>query len=194
MTSGQLVAVALATVVLSTGASAADLYGHVSLGPSSWKVDGQGTTALDKNDTGLKLVLGAQLTPNVALEGGYADLGKARVSGYANGFRVDATIKGSGVFADVVGRAPLTPEWGVFGKLGVFNGSAKVSGTVSGAFSGSGSGSTSDSGTEVHVGLGADCALSKSLQLRAEWERFRFNVFADKGDVDLLSLGLNYRF
>lgn len=184
-----LVAAALGVAAMA-GAQAADFYAGGALGVSSWKVDSEPGVSLDKTDTGLKLVLGAQLSPNFAIEGGYASLGKAKLSGEVGEMRVDGSFKGTGVFVDLVGMMPLATDWTLFGKLGVFNGKAKASGTASSGESGS----DSDSGTDVKFGIGIDYALSKTVSIRGEWERYRFKVWDDKGDVDLLSVGVNFRF
>ena len=177
-------------VLLSIGAvaavQAADVYVGASLGASSWKIDEDPTVQVDKNDTGYKLFFGVAFAPAIALEGGYVDLGKAKFSGSLNGNTVAGDLSGSGVFLDLVGRAALTSDWSVFGKIGAFNGKAK--GTVTGI------GSASDSGTDITYGVGVNYAISKQVSVRGEWERFRFKVFGDKGDVDLLSVGVTYSF
>ncbi|MBP6898995.1 MAG: porin family protein [Burkholderiaceae bacterium] len=177
----QLLAATAITLLSATAAQAAELYGTASLGRSDWKVDDEPGISIDKTGTGFKLGLGAQLTPNLAVEGGYVSLGKARLSG-AGG---SGSVKGQGVFADLVGSLPINSEVALFAKLGVFHGKAKAS--ASGI-------SESDSGTDAKFGFGASYALSKTTQLRAEWERYRFNLSGDKGDVDLLSVGLNFAF
>lgn len=59
-----------------------------------------------------------------------------------------------------------------------------------------GLGSASDSGTNTNVawGLGGGYNFTKNLGVRLEWERFRAEFQGEKEDVDLLSVGLNYRF
>lgn len=185
-----ILATAVLALAASTGAHAADLYVGGSLGQSSWKVDQEPGVSLDKNDTGFKLLLGAQFSPNFAVEGGYVDLGKAKLSGSVGETLINGDIKGSGFFVDAVGKLPLSPQWAVFGKLGVFNGKAKLSGTTSTGQSGS----DSDRGTDIKYGLGAEYALSKTVAIRGEWERYRFKVWGDKGDVDLVSVGVTFGF
>ena len=49
--------------------------------------------------------------------------------------------------------------------------------------------------TNYKLGLGLEYALTESLGLRAEAERYRINdAVGNKGDVDLFSLGLVFRF
>ncbi len=182
LTSAAALAAMAAMAILSAApAQAADLYGGVSVGASRWHINDQPGVAIDKSDTGYKLLLGGQFTPNFGVEGGYVSLGKAKLSG-AGG---NGDVKGSGWFVDLVGSMPLSANVALFGKLGVFNG--KVSGTATGV-------NTSDRGTDVKFGFGLSYALSKAVDLRGEWERYRFNLSGDKGDVDLLSVGLTFKF
>ena len=177
---GLLLAVLLASAV---GAQAADFYVGGSVGGSRYQVDEEpGVRLLDKSDTGYKLFGGVQFIPQFALEFGYVDLGKLRAE--VAPFAVD--LKGRGAFVDAVGLLPVSDAVTLFGKVGAFNG--KVKGRVSGL------GSTDDSGTDVKFGVGAAYQVAPNLAVRAEWERYRFNVFDDKGDTDLVSVGVSYRF
>lgn len=180
MTLKHITAAAALALLSTTAVQAADFYAGVNLGASRWSVADMPGFTIDKSDTGYKLVLGSQFTPNIGAELGYVSLGTAKFSGGGTG-----EIKGSGWFADLVGTLPLTGNLSGFAKLGVFNGKAKASGA---------GGTASDSGTDVKYGLGLSYALSKSVDLRGEWERYRFNLSGDKGDVDLLSVGVTVKF
>lgn len=185
MTIQRLMAVAAMALGASLSAQAADLYALGSVGASKWNVDDIAGVNLDKSDTGFKLGLGAQFSPNLAVEGGYATLGKAKLSGPGG----SGSIKGNGVFVDLVGLLPLSSEVNAFAKLGVFNGHAKAQATgLAGVVN------ESDSGTDVKFGLGLSYAVSKTVQVRGEWERYRFKVWGDKGDVDLVSVGVTFGF
>lgn len=176
----KIAAVASLALLSATAVQAADYYGGINLGASKWHIADEPGVTIDKSDTGYKLVLGAQFTPNIGAELGYASLGTVKVSG--NG---TADVKGSGWFMDLVGTMPLSGDLSAFGKLGVFSGKAKASGA---------GGTASDSGTDIKYGFGLSYAVSKSVDLRGEWERYRFNLSGDKGDVDLLSVGVNFKF
>lgn len=185
MTIQRLVAVAAVALCTSLTSQAADLYVLGAVGASKWNTEDVAGVSIDKSDTGYKLGLGAQFSPNLAVEGGYANLGKAKLSG-AGG---SGSIKGNGLFVDLVGLLPLSSEVNAFAKLGVFNGHAKVHATgLAGVLN------ESDSGTDVKFGLGLSYAVSKTVQVRGEWERYRFKVWGDKGDVDLLSVGVTVGF
>lgn len=51
-----------------------------------------------------------------------------------------------------------------------------------------------DSGTRAKAGLGAEFAINPKLGLRAEWERHRFDMFNDRTNVDLWSVGVRAKF
>jgi OOP family OmpA-OmpF porin len=185
-----------AAALLAAGAcaaSAADFYVGGSVGSSRYHADddvANGFTVNDKNDTGYKLFGGVSITENFGVEAGYVNLGKLKFTDTSFGPAVSGTIKGTGFFVDAVGTLPLgSSGFAVLGKIGVFNGKAKA--TATGPL---GSGSADDSGTDVKFGIGASYTITKSLQVRAEWERYRFNIDGDKGDTDLLSVGLTYKF
>jgi OOP family OmpA-OmpF porin len=55
--------------------------------------------------------------------------------------------------------------------------------------------SAGKSETNYKYGMGLQYAFSDTLSLRAEAERYRINdAIGNRGDVDLFSLGLIYRF
>ncbi|MDT7837563.1 porin family protein [Aquabacterium sp. OR-4] len=187
----RIIAAATLGLAAMAGAQAADLYAFGSVGISDWKIDETPGLNLDRKGTGFKLGVGSLLMPNLAVEGGYVNLGKAKLSG--DGGR--GSVKGGGVFVDAVGVLPLSSDFSAFAKLGIFHGKAK--GEAESYPSGESDGvrvSERDSGTDIKFGFGVGWSLSKSVQLRAEWERFRFKLSGDQGDVDLLSLGVSYSF
>jgi OOP family OmpA-OmpF porin len=79
------------------------------------------TSSAKDADTGYKLQLGYRFTPNLAVEGGYVDLGSYtyHASGTAPvvGTR-DGIAKHDGWTLATVGRLPITSSLAAFGKLG----------------------------------------------------------------------------
>lgn len=149
----------------------------------------------DNRDTGYKLFGGYQLNPNFAIEGGYFDLGKSgfRATTLPPGtFNGDMIIKGWNL--DLVGTLPLSENFSVFGRVGANY--AKTNGSFAGTGAAAlASGNTSEHHTNPKVGLGLQYALNESLALRTEMERYRVNDGSgQKGNVDLFSIGLIYRF
>lgn len=210
-TSGMLGLAALAVCAAPlAGAQGTGWYGGASVGRSAATIDdaritgglavqGLATTGLDDDDrdTGYKLFGGYQFTPNLGVEAGYFDLGnfgyRARTApaGTLNG---DIRVKGLNL--DLVGTLPLAGRLSALGRLGV------VSVRASDNFSATGavrmpyaSASGSERSTGLKAGLGLMYDITDSLAVRAEVERYRIkDAVGNRGDVDLLSVGLIYRF
>lgn len=147
----------------------------------------------DDRDTGYKIYGGYKFNKNFALEGGYFDLGKFGFNattvpdGTLNG-----TIKVRGLNLDLVGTLPITEKFSAFGRVGVNYAEAKDSfaGTVLMPDP-----NPSKRDTNLKVGLGLQYAFTDSLAMRAEVERYRINdAIGNKGDIDLVSVGLLYQF
>jgi OOP family OmpA-OmpF porin len=176
----------IAAAVLAVGsvgwAQAETVYFGASLGVSDWQVDDVPGGSMDRTDFAYKLHAGAYVIPQLAVELGWVDLGRSR----AKAAGATAEIKGGGVFLDLVGTLPMGEGWSLLGRAGAFNGKAKVAVT--------GLPSTSDSSTEFKYGFGIQWGLNRQVLFRGEWERYRLDLDGDKGDVDLWSVGVNYRF
>jgi OmpA-OmpF porin, OOP family len=190
------------------------LYVGGSIGQSRVKVDtgglsddlravglGNSGVSSDNSDTGWKAFVGYRFTPNVAIEGGYVELGKiaatttiTSVNGVAvtpTNLKIDMKATEGFHVAGVFGF-PLGSQFSAFGKLGGYFMKTKISVSAAGVSAGD-----TDHNTGLLFGLGAGFDFSRNLGLRAEWERFKDVGDKDKtfeGDVDLLSIGLVYRF
>ena len=194
----------------STGVLAQDTgwYGGASLGRSGATIDdarinssllssGFSSSAIadDDRSTGFKAFGGYQVNKNFAVEGGYFDLGKF---GYTAATVPAGTLNGNiklrGLNLDLVGIVPLTEKFSVFGRAGLNYAQARDS------FSGTGAVLVTNpnprkNDTNYKLGLGLQYALSESLAVRAEAERYRVNdAVGNRGHVDLISVGLIYRF
>ncbi len=149
----------------------------------------------DDRSTGFKVFGGYQLNKNFAIEGGYFDLGSF---GYNANTVPAGTLSGNiklkGLNLDLVGIVPLTEKFSVFGRAGLNYAQARDS------FSGTGAVRVTNpnprkNDTNYKLGLGLQYALTESLDLRAEAERYRINdAVGNRGHVDLVSVGLVYRF
>ncbi|MED5621512.1 outer membrane beta-barrel protein [Ideonella sp. BN130291] len=164
------------------GAHAADFFAGASFGGSKFHTEDVPGVNIDSTDTGFKLYGGVSFTPNFSLEAGYVDLGKLKAS--AGG--VTGSQSADGFYLDAVGEFPLNGGFSLLGKLGVFRAESKAN--IPGFLS------DKDTGTDIKFGIGGSYAINKNLSVRAEVERYRLNVFDDKGDVDLYSIGLSYKF
>lgn len=165
--------VSAAALTALAGAHAQGPYAGASLGTSRFQ-DDIGGVSTDRTGTGGKIYAGYGLTPNIAVEAGFADLGKA--SSAAGSLRED------GVFLDLVASVPVGQSFSVFGRLGAFNGHSDVTG------------GSNEHGTEAKYGLGLQYDFNQKVGLRGEWERYRFKAFGGKSDTDLYSIGVNYKF
>ena len=168
----KIAAALIATVAACTSAQAFDIYAGGSLGLT--KFHGDGLT--DSSGNGLKLFVGTKITPMFSVEGGYVDLGKAKVD--------SVSVKANGPYIDALLHNEVAPKVTVFGKLGMFLGDVKYS-----------HGLGSESNTSFKFGLGGSYELSKNVALRAEWERYRVEAPEDdSGTIDMFSVGAIYRF
>lgn len=183
-------------------------YGGANIGQSSATIDdaritsgllggGFGTTSIidDDRDRGYKIYGGYQFNKNFALEGGYFDLGKFGFTATTvPAGTLSGNIKLRGLNLDVVGTLPITEKFSAFGRVGANYAEARD------AFAGTGAVSVlnpnpSKRDTNLKLGLGLQYAFTPSLAMRAEVERYRINdAVGNKGDVDLVSVGLVYRF
>jgi len=160
---------------------------------------GSGLTAgpIDENDRdrGYKLFGGYQLSRHFAVEGGYFDLGKF---GFSSSTVPTGTLNGEitlkGINLDLVGTLPISERFSAFGRIGVARSQASAN------FAGSGAvtvlnPSPSVRSNNLKVGLGVEYAFTPAFSVRTEIERYRVDdAVGNKGDVDLVSLGVVYRF
>lgn len=149
----------------------------------------------DSTDRGYKLFGGYQFNRYLALEGGYFNLGEFSFTSTTQPLGTfNGNIKLHGVNVDVVGFVPFTEKFSAFGRLGVNYAEAKDK------FSGTGfvhvlSPNAKERDTNLKVGAGVQYAFNENLAMRLEAERYRVgDAVGHKGDVDLLSVGLVYRF
>jgi OOP family OmpA-OmpF porin len=207
---GALCLLTLAAIVspYAVADDTAGWYGGISAGQSRARIDdariisgllggGLATTSIadDNRDTGYKLYGGYQFNRNFALEGGYFDLGQF---GFMANTTPTGTLNGSiklrGVNLDAVGILPITEKFSAFGRVGLNYAQARDS------FSGTGAvlvlnPNPSKRDTNYKAGLGLQYAITDSLGVRLEAERYRINdAMSNRGDIDLVSVGLVYRF
>ena len=201
---------AVLAAIASSYAAADDTgwYGGANIGQSRATIDdaritsgllgsGFSTTSIadDKRDTGYKIFGGYQFNRNFAVEGGYFDLGRF---GFAATTVPAGTLFGNiklrGLNLDLVGTVPITEKFSAFGRVGLDYAQARDNFTGNGAVSVLNS-SPSKRATNLKVGLGLQYAFTPTLDMRLEAERYRINdAVGNKGDIDLVSLGLVYRF
>jgi OOP family OmpA-OmpF porin len=183
-------------------------YGGANAGRSSATIDDEringglinrgfrsSTIVDDDRSTGFKVFGGYQLNKNFAVEGGYFDLGRF---GYTATTVPAGTLNGNiklrGLNLDLVGIVPLTDKFSAFGRAGLNYAQARDSFSGTGAVQ-VGNPNPRKNDTNYKLGLGLQYALTESLAVRAEAERYRVNdAVGNRGHIDLVSVGLVYRF
>ncbi|MHB8948129.1 MAG: outer membrane beta-barrel protein [Rhodoferax sp.] len=207
--SGKLSLIALA-VLASSFAVAQDSgwYAGANVGQSSATIDDArirsglvangftgATITDDDRSTGYKIFGGYQYNQYLAVEAGYFDLGNF-------GFNattvppgtLSGNIKLKGFNMDLVGTLPITEKFSVLGRIGANYADASDSFVGTGAVTVTNP-NPSKRDTNLKVGVGLQYAFTPALAMRAEVERYRINdAVGNKGDIDLVSLGLIYRF
>jgi len=179
---------------LSAPAYAGDAGGYVfgSLGVTnfgSFDPDITGADSKKTSSTGLKLGGGYLFNVDkfkVGVEGGYADLGKAKFT--FTGFG-DVTLKASALYVAAVGVFPFNDQWSGHAKLGLASGTLKASG-----------GGSDATGTSIKpmFGIGGQFDINKQLGIRAEFEAYQAGK--KSGDLDeiakinMISAGVVYKF
>lgn len=173
-------------------------------------------SAQSTSRNGYKLQLGYEFTPNLAVEGGYVNLGK---TDYAATYNSRITYTNTQINVDPfntkrpgsvtksneisgfniagVGIYPLNPSLSVFAKLGMFY--AKVKQTTSGSGDFYSAAETDDSNAKGYLGFGATYYPYKdrNFGIRAEYEKF-LNVGDSQAtgvsDISLMTVGLTTKF
>lgn len=149
----------------------------------------------DNRHLGYKLFGGYQFNQYLAIEGGYFNLGRFGFTATTippGTFAGDIRLQGANM--DIVGLLPLTTRFAAFARAGVDYVWAKDQ------FAGTGAvvvqnPDASNHSAQYKFGVGLQFGITRSLDLRAEAERYRVNdAVGNRGDIDLFSLGVLYRF
>lgn len=206
----QLMCLAGLSTFLAAPAFAQDTshyYGGVSVGQSRTQTDAAGLTSgllpgvgvlnstTDEKDTAYKLFGGYQFNRNIALEGGYFNLGK-------NSFSANTVPAGTlageskvhGLNLDLVGTLPFTERFSALARVGVQHAWSESTASGTGAAAGvSPSSKRDDSG--VKVGFGLQYEMSPAVWIRGEVERYRIkNAVGQNNNVDTATVSLVFPF
>ena len=155
---------------------------------ATWLPAGTTIGGCDKDDIGWKVYGGYQFTPHWGAEVGYIDFGKQRWGVAIGGVTpaiAEAEAKAWQLAA--TGTFPITPEFGVFGKLGIYRSDIDVA--AAGI-------SASGRSTDYMWGVGGKWNFGRNWSMRIEWERFNNAGSGSIGttDYDMLSIGAMFRF
>lgn len=140
----------------------------------------------DNEGEGFAFGLGYRFTNNLAIEGGYIDLGEVTSDGNSNGTffyapgRVQSSIETDGVFAGFLFSQALSPGFALTARLGFLSWDSEFSISDS-----SGGASGDDDGRDAYFGFGAAFNASPAFQITATFDRYQL----DDVDVDVIGLG-----
>lgn len=170
--------------------------------PTPWVITSSQT---DENATPYQIFAGYRFMDYFAVELAYLNLGeatyKANLSNGSTTTPLTGAIKGTwsvdGVPLSFLGIWPVSDQFDIFGRVGVFYGSidlkarAKDSTTATIA-----TGSADDNTTEFFGGVGADWNFTEALTGRAEWQVMPSvgNDDTGSGDFNNFIFSLIYRF
>jgi len=149
-----------------------------------------GSFSSERQDTAYKVFGGYQLNKNFAVEAGYFNLGKFTYATSLPGGTLNGRYETEGVNLDLVGIMPLSTKWSALARVGLQHAITRDS------FSGPGlpASASNDNSTRVNnmkVGLGLQYAITPSVLVRGEAERFRVrDGIINSGDVNYYSMSL----
>lgn len=182
-----LLVAALAFPIAQAAPFAPQAYMGLNAGQAEHKLSADGIGSDTEKKTSVKVYGGYNFTENFGAELGYANFGKFRVSEDAIG----VNMKTSAVYAAVTGTVPVTPEFALFGKVGVTTNHIK--GTIdSNNFQGSGT----KNETAAMFGVGASYLVVPNVSLVVEYENFG-KLFKDSGaeiKTNTVTGGVRYAF
>ena len=154
-------------------------YVGVNLGRSDYDATCNNLFSCERREFGWKAYAGGRLNEMLAIELGYVNFGKVTRNG--------GSSEAHGVNLSLVGNLPLGEMANLFAKVGTTYGRTDQS-----AAAGLPSGKEDGFGLNYGVGIGFN--VTPQVQLVGEWERHRLDFVGGRDNVDLLSLGLRYRF
>lgn len=186
-------ALAVAALIAASGAQAqtanyalyapGSSYVGLTVGQSDYSLPGGlGRFGMDRHKTAYSLYTGSFASENFGLEVGYTHFG--------NISRAGGITKAEGLSLSLVGRAPVSAQFNLLGKLGATYGWTDVS---------SAPGSGIVSGTEksfgVSYGLGAEYVFSPQLSAVLQYDEYPLKfIHTGRDRVSATSVGLRYRF
>jgi hypothetical protein len=160
----------------------------------------------ESNDTAWGFLAGYQLFTNLAFEGGYLSVGKDVLRETSSGVFLGDTsaeswstslgVRSTGFAISAVGILPITYNWELFARGGVYLASNTLSFYFVNQDGFGDAGEATESSADMLAGAGAAWTLAEVYQLRAEYTRI-FDAGAEEygeTDVDLMTIGITVRF
>ena len=158
-------------------------------------------SSTSRTNAAYKFQLGYAFTKNLALEGGYFNLGESdyHAWGTYNGLASNSTaaVKADGWDLSGVGTLPLSDRWALFGKLGLAYATVNTNYSINADGIGQQySSSASGNNWGTVYGLGATYNFNRYLSLRGEYELYNQlgTSATGKSNVNVFSVGAMYKF
>lgn len=142
---------------------------------------GIAVTSCDEKDKSWKLTGGYQFHPNLAVELAYVDLGTYKSAGTFGGTPIGISADIKAVELVAVGIFPVTREFSLYGKAGLFRWDVDASATAPFFVEG-------NDGTDFTFGVGVKYDFTRNLAARLEWQRYT------DVDINTFGVGLLYSF
>ncbi len=198
-----LASLSIFTVTSVLAQDASHYYGGVAVGSSRTDLNASRvtegllpgvsalTTTTDKKDTAYKLFGGYQFNRNIALEGGYFNLGKQSFTANTSpAGTLAGETKVHGVNLDLVGTMPLTQRFSAQARIGAQHAWSRSN------FSGTGAASavptsSKNNDTNLKVGLGVQYEITPAVWVRADVDRYRIkDAVGSHNNVTVASMSL----
>jgi opacity protein-like surface antigen len=95
-----------------------------------WSEVPEEASSLDRGDTGYALAIGFRVSPNLAIEAGYLDLGKTTYLVEDNGAAARLALGSKGPVVSVIGSWPITDVFSVEGRAGLYFSDVDLESTI----------------------------------------------------------------
>lgn len=164
----------------------------VGLSEVLWIIDDGSiiSASLDDSDSSLSFFLGKKINSNIAIEGGYMDLGAVNLDAVSDGTGfiyfpgpVNLELETSGLFFNMKVEAVMSAAASLYGKIGLVLWDVDVS--LSDSIS---SASVSDDGSDIFFGVGALFDINENISLYIDYSLYDF----DDLELDNISFGLKF--
>ena len=151
----------------------------------------------DNSDFGGRGFAGYRFSRNLALEGGYANLGTAKANGTIGGVPANFDRDASAWDLSLLLSANFSQGMSLFGRFGIIHSETQFKGTVNG-----GPVDANEKSNAFTYGAGFQVDFSRHLAVRAEWIRYNntggqsLNAYIPSGedDINYLGAGVIWKF
>jgi opacity protein-like surface antigen len=153
----------------------------VSGGQSKFRTDCSTLFDCDRKDTAWKVYAGGGVNDILGFEAGYTDFGKIR----SFGGQTEAWAANLSLVAGI----PIGDRFSVFAKGGGVYGKTDVRPSATQTIE-----NGDKTGWGYTWGFGGALGITRNVQVRLDWDRYKLDFAGGRRDVDLLSAGVQLRF